>query len=465
MIEFGTDSTCGGDNAIQTNRSHLIFVLRYAVRQLKALFLRKAELSILEVDLTPENVLEKISLRLPVVTKTFTEIVKEMNSLDVCDIENDTHCDLIMCYSYLLEIFLLVLSVPIRQPCELMKKIHLCLDVDQDEKNTRKKLITTFSSYLEDSRLLSHSVLIYQIIDKIVEYQPMRGSKELKLELCEKIVKKKWSSSKFLLYSEKQMNQDTKLVLEKYFQEKKVKELHELMTSVVDEYAGLSDRNYHLPCLLMVNHSNFHIMFVSVCIALQQNVEKEVKQQGISEMEHLRLWKDTTSIMFILMNISRNELTKHNTLLCAFLKTSIPILRIFIAQALPIFHLIFNSKTEAVVEVLKTMQYSTRFLHHLCCQSKMLKNLSVVSHIPSFRLVLEQLIYKVKAILVSHNRNDAFFLGNLKNKDIHGNTQTSEQMEEDITQENEGEDEEALPSEDESDENADDDDRSESLTF
>lgn len=149
-----------------------------------------------------------------------------------------------------------------------MKKIHLYLDVDQNGKNTRKKLVTTFSSYLEDSRLLSHSVLIYQIIDKIVEYQLMRGSKELKLELCEKIVKKKWSSSKFLPHSEKQMNQDTKLVLKKYFQEKKVKELHELMTNVVDEYAGLSDRNYHLPCLLMVNHSNFHIMFVSVCIAL-----------------------------------------------------------------------------------------------------------------------------------------------------------------------------------------------------
>ncbi|XP_044761452.1 Fanconi anemia group D2 protein [Coccinella septempunctata] len=456
---------------IHIEYSLLVFILRDVVKGLKGVSQKQRELPSLNSISTPEQVLKNVLEDLPKAVVSFRELVKEMDSLDISNDNVETYCELIMCFSYFLELFHLILNSPVEKSNELIHKVHQALDVGYERSDspaeTRKKLLKTFLDDLKISVVLSHGVLIYQMIEKIMEYE-QSSNKSLKITLCEKIVNKQWSLPKCIPYSEKQFNQDTKFILEKYFKELKVEELHELLSKVAVEYVDLKKKSDHLPSLPIISYSNFHILFVSLCTALHENVEREVQffQLRHSNMEHLKLWKNTTSFMFLLMGIARNVLNRHNILLCTFLKKSIPILKIFIAHALPIFDVMFSSKTEAVVEILKSMQASTRFIHHLCCQSKMFKNFSVISHIPSFRLVLEQLIYKVKALLVSHKCEEAFFLGNLKNKDIHGNTQTSEIMDEDTTQENEqGEDDETVQSDDDSDVNLEDDDRSESLTF
>lgn len=119
-------------------------------------------------------------------------------------------------------------------------------------------------------------------------------------------------------------------------------------------------------------------------------VKTEVK--ALTNNEHLILWKTTTITMQGLMNIAKAQETKTN--LSAFLKKSIGILKVFLSDGIPILELTLRSKPDDVVDIFKTLQTSTRFLHHLCCYSKLTKDSSLMAFVPKFRLTLETLVYR-----------------------------------------------------------------------
>lgn len=50
-----------------------------------------------------------------------------------------------------------------------------------------------------------------------------------------------------------------------------------------------------------------------------------------------------------------------------------------------------------------------------------------MSKVPYMRQLLETLIYKIKAMLIANKCSEAFWMGNLKNKDIHGEVIASQQ--------------------------------------
>lgn len=115
--------------------------------------------------------------------------------------------------------------------------------------------------------------------------------------------------------------------------------------------------------------------------------------------------------------------------------------QVFLASGIPILEIMLRSKTDEVVEIFKIMQTSTRFLHHLCCYSKFTKDSGLVAYVPQFRLLLESLLYRVKAALVANNCSAAFWMGTLRNRDLHGDDILSQSS----LQTNESNEEEELP--------------------
>ena len=53
-----------------------------------------------------------------------------------------------------------------------------------------------------------------------------------------------------------------------------------------------------------------------------------------------------------------------------------------------------------VIAVLKTLQQSTRCLHHYCSHSKVEKDTRLVNHVPPLKRSLEFLVFKVKVCLL-----------------------------------------------------------------
>uniref|UniRef100_A0A8C5WYS2 FA complementation group D2 n=1 Tax=Laticauda laticaudata TaxID=8630 RepID=A0A8C5WYS2_LATLA len=73
---------------------------------------------------------------------------------------------------------------------------------------------------------------------------------------------------------------------------------------------------------------------------------------------------------------------------------------------------------EDVQSLLKTLQLSTRQLHHICGHSKIHQDTGLTSHVPLLKKLLELFVYRVKAMLALNHCQEAFWVGILKNRDL-----------------------------------------------
>lgn len=112
---------------------------------------------------------------------------------------------------------------------------------------------------------------------------------------------------------------------------------------------------------------------------------------------------------------------------------------------MPVVETLLRKNVERVSEFLKSLQVTTRFLHKLCCHSKVktatrtpisqpnsnltfthpfshsqaIKNTAIIVQIPGLRETVEQFVFKVKAALAANKCSSVFSMGNLKNKNLY----------------------------------------------
>ena len=80
----------------------------------------------------------------------------------------------------------------------------------------------------------------------------------------------------------------------------------------------------------------------------------------------------------------------------------------------------FASDRDQIVEILQKMQKGTRILQILCLHCKSTKDPTLINAIPSLKKNLERVIFNVKSILEAHRCLKAFWVGNLKTKNLRG---------------------------------------------
>merc|ERR1712154_668933 len=111
----------------------------------------------------------------------------------------------------------------------------------------------------------------------------------------------------------------------------------------------------------------------------------------------------------------------------------------------PVIERFFRRKRSICVDLIKNLQQATRFLQTICSHSKITQDVSLANNVPLLKKSLEVLIFRVKAMLAANDCLDAFVLGNLKNRDLHGEEILSQASvdEEEEEEEDQGEEEEA----------------------
>uniref|UniRef100_A0A3Q2VGZ3 FA complementation group D2 n=1 Tax=Haplochromis burtoni TaxID=8153 RepID=A0A3Q2VGZ3_HAPBU len=103
----------------------------------------------------------------------------------------------------------------------------------------------------------------------------------------------------------------------------------------------------------------------------------------------------------------------------------------FLKLGMPLLDYSFKRHKEDVQSLLKTFQLSTRQLHHMCGHSKMHQDTSLTNHVPALKKSLELFVYRVKAMLTLNNCQEAFWMGNLKNRNLKGEEILSQRSQED----------------------------------
>lgn len=279
---------------------------------------------------------------------------------------------------------------------------------------------------------LSIAISLIDLLKTIQEFGEYTTVLKILRDMAQIFMSQQWKTpdglpEKGLIY-----NQSVDKLAGIYFINNEIVALKNLILQLTNDINVLKSRNDTLTSFKCINKGNFPILYRNLGTALHDATKTRLNK-GLTNSEHLGLWKDVAIILKCMSEIAKTLDNRNN--LSAFFKKSLPVLKLFLSQGIPILEIQFKSETQEVLEILKVLQQSTRFLQSLCCHSRLKKDTALMSKVPYMRQMLEMLIYKVKAALAANNCSEAFWMGNLKNKNIHGEiiaTQQSVESEESI---------------------------------
>ncbi|NWS30507.1 FACD2 protein, partial [Polioptila caerulea] len=146
------------------------------------------------------------------------------------------------------------------------------------------------------------------------------------------------------------------------------------------------------------------------------------------QLEKLLRWNIAVRNFHILINLVKVFDSRPVLSIC--LKYGRLFVEAFLKLAMPLLDHSFKKHTDDVQSLLKTLQLSTRQLHHMCGHSKIHQDIGLTNHVPLLKKSLEQFVYRVKAMLAFNQCQEAFWVGILKNRDLQGEeifTQASEE--------------------------------------
>ncbi|XP_032555192.1 Fanconi anemia group D2 protein [Chiroxiphia lanceolata] len=150
------------------------------------------------------------------------------------------------------------------------------------------------------------------------------------------------------------------------------------------------------------------------------------------QLEKLLRWNIAVRNFHILINLVKVFDSRPVLSIC--LKYGRQFVEAFLKLAMPLLDHSFKKHRDDVQSLLKTLQLSTRQLHHMCGHSKIHQDIGLTNHVPLLKKSLEQFVYRVKAMLAFNHCQEAFWVGILKNRDLQGEeilTQASEERDSD----------------------------------
>ncbi|NXA56691.1 FACD2 protein, partial [Nothocercus julius] len=169
-----------------------------------------------------------------------------------------------------------------------------------------------------------------------------------------------------------------------------------------------------------LNRQTFPVFF-RVMMAQLENSMKSIpagKPSDSSEvqLEKLLQWNIAVRNFHILVNLVKVFDSRPVLSIC--LKYGRLFVEVFLKLAMPLLDYSFKKHRDDVQSLLKTLQLSTRQLHHMCGHSKIRQDIGLTNHVPLLKKSLEQFVYRVKAMLAFNHCQEAFWMGILKNRDL-----------------------------------------------
>ncbi|KAM9324354.1 Fanconi anemia group D2 protein [Gastrophryne carolinensis] len=161
-----------------------------------------------------------------------------------------------------------------------------------------------------------------------------------------------------------------------------------------------------------------------------------------AQAEHLMQWSLAVRNFHILVNLIK--VFDMRQVLSVCLKYGRLFVETFLKLGMPLLDCSFKKHKDDVQSLLKILQLCTRQLHHMCGHSKIHQDTGLTTHVPLLKKTLEMFVYRVKAMLMLNNCQEAFWLGNLKNRDLQGEEILSQTAQDSETEE---EQESQLPAE------------------
>ncbi|EKX48176.1 hypothetical protein GUITHDRAFT_106251 [Guillardia theta CCMP2712] len=207
---------------------------------------------------------------------------------------------------------------------------------------------------------------------------------------------------------------------------------HRKGVTYVDGYPSITSQNFV---------SFFAILMETMCSIFakieEENSGKKTEPDGFIPTL-------TTAVECFVQLVNLTKTWEDSSVLIHCLKFGNKIVSSFI-RLVPSLNACFKQQQDTIQPLLKTFQVlflpsqrphltslaqtSTRVLQHICAHGKVQQEKRMVKSVPYLKKNLERIIFKVKAMLDNHGCLSAFWLGNLKHRNLQGEEVCSQAVE------------------------------------
>ncbi|KAK6628104.1 hypothetical protein RUM44_010586 [Polyplax serrata] len=299
--------------------------------------------------------------------------------------------------------------------------------------------------------LLNGGVCIIKAVQTCSGFSSV-SSPNLLADLCLDMLRRPWFNVRGTPEKGATYNQQIDELLKTYFAtvNDRLKVVKNTAKMAFDEMYLLNDRNSSLNFMKSLSRNNFPLLYRAMCQALVSASTEELAKNKNDE-SRLQIWNTIVEAMMTLVEIVKIHTSRIN--LAALLKNSQCIIQLFFSTGMPVIEGAFRVNSVDVLKLLKSLQTVTRFLHSICCHSKITSDSLVATYVPTIRAHCERLTLEVKGVLISNKiPMECITIAILKNKDLKGNDILSQE-----SVEGDSDDDSELPTED-NDEDRDDGD-------
>ncbi|KAK8726859.1 hypothetical protein OTU49_010097, partial [Cherax quadricarinatus] len=242
------------------------------------------------------------------------------------------------------------------------------------------------------------------------------------VEVVEDLLKREWYATGGEREKGAVFNQQVHILLQEYLKQSKnpLLLIENICSGPLEEFMRATGRDPHSDSFPTLNKGTLGIYYRNLLSFLGSGIKKSLTALGSSSnnMQKLLVWNTAIKIFHTLVMV----LKTHNSrqLLIACLKHARSFLELFLRSAMPLMDTCLRHHNQEVVTLLKSLQVSTRHLQHVCTHSKVIQDTSLTRYVPLVKKLLEMLVYRVKAMLALNKCCNAFWMGNLKNRDLKG---------------------------------------------
>lgn len=320
-------------------------------------------------------------------------------------------------------------------------------------------LVRVAYSYLENLKGCVPNLNVAVKLSKLLNCLSMKtGSKELCVKTGETVLlylKRAWLGIDGKPEKGALHNENLQSLLRLYFQcsDQILVALENLASTAVPELMK-ADKNNASVTFPTLTRNSYHVFYRMMLQELVGHVKSIIpgKQSDPQQenVDKLLTWNVSVRIFHILVSLSKSFDARPN--LTAILKFGRQFVETFLRCCMPMLDHMFRSHREDIQSLLKNLQLSTRALQHICGHSKIMKDIQLTNQVPQVKKILEVFVYRVKAMLTMNRCLEAFWLGNLKNRNLKGDEIMSQISQTDASSSSE----DSLPE----DENDDEDSRS-----
>ncbi|KAI8481783.1 Fanconi anemia group D2 protein [Branchiostoma belcheri] len=279
-------------------------------------------------------------------------------------------------------------------------------------------------NFLSTAPNLSTTVCLIRLLVSICDKgsQPEQFNSKI-AEHTQTILKREWIGKDGQREKGAKCNEDVQFVLKTFldFSEDKLSCIEHLASVGIPELVE-ADRNgcsKTYPTLTRQSLGVFYRAMMSELVVCIKDIPTgKASDAAKVQVERLFRWSIAVRIFHILVNLVKAF--DGRVYLSAAQKYGRMFVEVFLRQGMPVLDNVFKTHKDDVHSLLKNLQLSTRAMHHMCGFSKVSKDVSLTNYVPLVKKTLEMFVYRVKAMLTMNKCLDAFWLGNLKNRDLQG---------------------------------------------